>query len=288
MRRHFSFLAILFLSALLHTAYGQTDKNVIYKVAIGEFAYTPKETKSTVGSVLASVADALLTGQTTEQQSQYAEAVRASIVNGFSHVIRFRTIDGGFQENELAGDEPALYVDGTIINISTVTKTETDKKNASTTYYRSLVSVAVNVKDAHDDTLVDSHSFNISDSNLGWLSSTDKAMSYALEQLTGNIRTFYNHRFPLYASIIEGGSTKKDKQKEVYIDLGEENGVYDGMQFNVYQTKTVAGKEARTEIGRLKIEEVQGDDISLCKVTRGGDRIKAALDEGTTLVVTSR
>ena len=41
-------------------------------------------------------------------------------------------------------------------------------------------------------------------------------------------------------------------------------------------------------IGRLKIEEVEGDEISLCKVTKGADKIKTALDEDQTLLITSR
>lgn len=99
---------------------------------------------------------------------------------------------------------------------------------------------------------------------------------------------YYNAIFPLHASIIEAGEVKKDKQKEVFIDLGAANGAYKGVQFDVFLVKTVAGKEARTMIGRLKIEEVQGDEISLCKVTKGSDKIKNALDQGQTLMITSR
>lgn len=279
-----------FLSFGAHAAYGQVDRNVIYKVAVGDFAYTVKEKKPTVGDVLATVADAV-SGKTSRQQTtQYADAVRAGIVSGLGHAVRFRTIDGGFQEGELAADEPAFYADGTIVNISTVTKTEpsTVKNKPAQTYYRSLISVTVNLKDAHDDTVADSHTFNITDSDVTWLSSAEKAMSDALNRLTGKVSSYYNRLFPLSASIIEGGDTKKDKQKEVYIDLGSSNGVYKGQHFDVFHVKNVAGKEARVEIGRLKIEEIEGEEVSLCKVTRGGEQIKKALAEGVRLVVTSR
>ena len=53
----------------------------------------------------------------------------------------------------------------------------------------------------------------------------------------------------------------------------------------VYTVKMVAGKEAKKQIGKLKIEDVQGDDISLCKVQSGGRDIKKALDDGETLVI---
>ena len=56
------------------------------------------------------------------------------------------------------------------------------------------------------------------------------------------------------------------------------------MHLTVYSVKTIAGRYARKELGKLKIKEVMGDDISLCKVTGGGKNIKAALDEGQTVV----
>ena len=76
-----------------------------------------------------------------------------------------------------------------------------------------------------------------------------------------------------------------DKQKEVYIDLGAREGAYNGLHMGVYTVKMVAGKEAKKQIGKLKIEDVQGDDISLCKVQSGGRDIKKALDDGETLVI---
>lgn len=291
MKKYLSVAAfVFFLSLAVQTAYGQVDRNVIYKVAVGDLAYTVKEKKTTVGDVLATVAD-VVSGKTSRQQtSQYADAVRASIVSGMGHAVRFRTIDGGFRKDELAADEPAFYADGTIANISTVTKTEPSavKNKPAMTYYCSLISVTVNLKNAHDETVADSHTFNISDSDVAWMSSAEKAMSDALNRLTGKVSSYYDKLFPLSASIIEGGDTKKDKQKEVYIDLGSSNGVYKGQHFDVFYVKKVAGKEARSEVGRLKIEEIQGDDVSLCKVTKGGDKIKKSLEEGLTLVVLSR
>ena len=117
---------------------------------------------------------------------------------------------------------------------------------------------------------------------------TRPILSSPLERLTSKVASFYNQMFPLRASIVEKGEAKKNKQKEVYIDLGAPDGVYKGLQFDVFLVKTIAGKEAKTMIGRLKIEEVEGDEISLCKVIKGADKIKTALDEDQTLLITSR
>lgn len=288
MKKTMSILFLLVTMAL--SAYGQENRNVVYKVMTGDFAYTAGEKKNSVGNVLGAIAEAMVTGKTSQQQSQYADAVRASVVSGLSNVMRFRTIEGDIMLNNPTSDEPAFYADGTITNISTVTKTEpsTKKGAPANQYYRCLISVTINLKNANDDAVENSHTFSITDSDLSWLGSTEKAVNDALERLTRKVTDYYNGLFPLYASIIEAGEVKKDKQKEVYIDLGAAHGAYKGMQFNVYLVKTVAGRESRSEIGRLKIEEVQGDDLSLCKVTRGGDKIKDALQNDASLVVITR
>lgn len=49
----------------------------------------------------------------------------------------------------------------------------------------------------------------------------------------------------------------------------------------------VAGRETRKQIGRVRVREVLGDDISLCKVQKGGKDIKAAFDRGDAIVAIS-
>ena len=241
-----------------------------------------------MGSVLGAVGEALLLGKTTQRHDNYNEAVRASIVKGISGVRRFNAIDGAFQEGEVKEGMKALYVDGTILNVSTTTQIETHtdskKKTYTTTYYKAIIGVTVNVKDATNDYVVNSQTFNVSDYDLSWVESTEGAINNALKVLSGQITRFYNRFFPLNAFIIERGNEKKDKQQEVYIDLGGQHGAYSGMHLTVYSVKTIAGRYARKELGKLKIKDVMGDDISLCKVTSGGKNIKAALDEEQTVV----
>lgn len=284
----------ILLAAAVIPVYGQRAKNIVYRVGVGELIYTPPSEKSrnSAGEVIMNVTETLLTGRNSQPQPQFAEAVRASVMAGLSKVMRFRAFDGSFTEEELAAGIPALFVDGTITNISSVSRSETKKDSKgethTDTYYLGLVSVTVNIKDAYDGTVVDSFNFNISDSDDYWMASAENAITSALKRLTSRIAVRYNHQFPLYASIIEVGEAKKNKLKEVYIDLGSADGVYKGMQFDVFTVRVVAGNEARTQIGRIKIEDVQGDNICFCKVNKGGDKIKTALDEGQTLVVTSR
>lgn len=124
--------------------------------------------------------------------------------------------------------------------------------------------------------------------SVGNIRYVDKALSGAIDRLASRISEYYNHRYPLHGCIVERGEEKKDKQRTVYIDLGTGCRVGKGQQFNIYALKTIAWREARQEIGRLKVEEVMDDDLSLCKVTKGEKEIKAALDQEQTLVVSSR
>ena len=283
-------ISLAFFSFLTATA--QKERNTIYRIGVGELIYTPPTEGRKTTSVLKDVAEVLLSGQTTKQQPQYAEAVRASLMNGLSKVILFRPSDGIVSQTDLSDGIPSFFVDGTIANISVVSRSETTKDSKGNkhtdTSYRSNLSVTVNLKNPADGSVVDSRTFTISDSDLYWMTSGEKAMTNALERLTTNVTDYYNHLFPLQASIIEKGESKKNKQKDVYIDLGASDGAYKGQQFEVFTVKTIAGKEARAIIGRLKIEEVEGDEISLCKVTKGSDKIKSALDDGENLIVVSR
>lgn len=283
-------ISLAFFSFLTATA--QKERNTIYRIGVGELIYTPPTEGSKTTSVLKDVAEVLLSGQTTKQQPQYAEAVRASLMNGLSKVILFRPSDGIVSQTDLSDGIPSFFVDGTIANISVVSRSETTKDSKGNkhtdTSYRSNLSVTVHLKNPADGSVVDSRTFTISDSDLYWMTSGEKAMTNALERLTTKVTDYYNHLFPLQASIIEKGESKKNKQKDVYIDLGASDGAYKGQQFEVFTVKTIAGKEARAIIGRLKIEEVEGDEISLCKVTKGSDKIKSALDDGENLIVVSR
>lgn len=263
----------------------QTSKNVCYRVAPGEVKYAPAEKKTTVGNVLGSLAETMLTGKTTSQLPEYTDAVVTSVLSGLDNARRLTIV-------EVAPDAPSrdYIVNGSISNISTTSKIEAPAKKweQGNEYFKALVTVTLNLSNATSGERSDSHTFSVSDSDLGWMGSRERAIDGALRALSSKVTSYYNALFPLYATIIERGDIDKDKQKTVYIDLGTAIGATEGMQFDVFTVKTIAGREARTEIGRLKISKVMGDDISLCKVNKGDKQIKTALDNNETLLVISR
>jgi len=280
--------ALLALMAIAAKAPAQTNRNGHATISINNLNYTQKEQKKkNAGSIIGAIADALITGQTTTQQDGYKDAVRAAVVKGFAQARRISAIDGLLSVDEVASGS-AFYVDVTVSNISTTTKTELSADKTKTkTYHKGIIGLMIHIKDAQTDQVVNSPAFNVSETDVAWMETAEGALNKALFRLSSDITSYCNRWLPLSANIIEGTSNKKDKQKEVYIDLGSREGAAKGLHMAVYTTKTIAGKIAKHQIGKLKIETVEGDDISLCKVQSGGKDIKEAIDAGTSLLVTT-
>lgn len=275
-------LALALMLVAMIPAMAQDSKNVIHKVGVGDISYTPKkEKKETIGSVLGKVGEAVLLGKVTTQQDKYIDAVRAAIVKGVGNARRFSVAEGQAEENE-------LYIDGTITTVATTVQvyTPSDSKQKPYDTYKALITLTINLKDA-SGRIVNSQGFGVTEYDCTWVKTTEGAINGALALLSSRITKHFNKLYPLSASVIEAGDAKKDKQKELYIDLGAKDGVQEGMRFNVYEIKTIAGKRAQRELGRVKIGEVMGDDVSLCKVQKGGKEIKAALESGKAVEVIS-
>lgn len=285
----FKIAALLLVLLLPQAIYAQSDRNAIFKVAVGEMEYTSKQGKETVGSALGTISKAVLLGTVTTQRDNYASSVRASVLSGFGKVRRFHATEGQFKDGEIKEGTHAFYVTGTINNISTTTElfTPTDKSIKPYNVFKAQIEVVVHLKDVHDGHIVDTHTFYVNNNDLSWVKTEDKAMNEALIILSSRVTKHYNKLYPLSASIVEPGNVKKDKQKDVYIDLGSKDGAVKGMKLTVYSIKTIAGKEAQKELGAVKIVEVMGDDVSMCQVKSGAKEIKKALEDGLKVIVTS-
>lgn len=259
-------------------------KNTIKSFVFNNLTYQKPEKKAGVIDVLGAISDALLSGQVTQQQTNYQEALRASIIQGISRARRTSIADG----LDVATD---YYIDGTVSNISTTSKVEelTDSKGKkyNKTWYKAMIGVTLHIKNAATNKIEASPSFTVSDYDLSWVETADGALNSALKSLSNDVLRYFDRLLPLYADIIEGASEKKDKQKEVYIDLGTASSANVGMHFNVYLPRVIAGKDAKRLIGRLKIKEVLGKEISLCKVQSGGKDIKDAIERGEQILVES-
>lgn len=291
-------ITFLMLIATTLNMSAQSDRNVFFKCATGKMTYTePASKPETKGNNTVKVIGAIvegLAGQATDRENhpEFADAVRQTIAASVNETRRITVIDGGFTDEELKSGMPALVLDGTISSITTTRRfrTEEDRKGKkyNETEFLAGVIATINLKDVYSGEIVKTININSSTYTASWFATTEKALGYVLDKMRAQIRRDLDMSFPLYANVIEGASVKKDKQKEVYIDLGSAARVEVGLYFGVYSVKMIAGKEATKEIARLRVTEVMGEDITLCKVTHGGKELKTALESGQEIRVVSQ
>ena len=261
------------------------DENALKNVNVGELSYTMKEEpKSNLGTVVGAVLD-VLADQTTTEQPGYVEALRASVIAALGNVRRFVVTDG-FQVQP--NDETNILIDGVVNFLSTTRELRlaSNKKDKIPQFYAQL-GVTINLKDPATGTIINSQVFEVNRTSWSWYNSADTAIKEALEGLRKKVEKYYNTAYPYTANILERGVEKKDKQKELYIDLGAIHGLKEGTHFTVYILGSIGGKETRKQIGRLKVTSIEGDEVSLCKVSSGGKDIKAALDAQQRLLIIS-
>jgi hypothetical protein len=280
---------VALICAIAFQVNAQENRNQTYNITLGNVQYAHHDEKMSAGEAIGKVLTGLATGQVSVQATKYEGDVKNAIIKGLSGAYRFHYNDG-LQTGELA-EEGNIVADAIITNIQAKSNTQTWKdtkgKIQTSTYYTGIAEAMLTLKDAKTGEVITNTSFKGQGTTVSSFSTSDQAIRDALGKLSNRISAWLNKYKPLQANIIEGSSAKKDKQKEVYIDLGNSEGAFAGLHMGVFIVKTVAGREAKSQIGKLKIEAVEGDEISLCKVQSGGKDIKAAIEAGQQLQVIS-
>ena len=273
----------------LNVAAQDNGLNPVYKVQLGDITYQKGEAskKVTVGKVLGVIADVAEGRVTDVNNDEYIPLAKNCVTTGLTHVRRLQIVEDG------EGEAAKYMVTGQITDIAASRKLKTyDRKDSkgreyteTKTYYGAVTTVALTFKNLQSGEITTSTiSGRCSEYSLA--RSVDEAIRTALGELAENIYEYYNEVYPIRANIIERGTEKKDKTKELYIDVGSRF-VGEDVHFEVFVVGQVAGRETRKQIGRVRVRETLGDDISLCKVQKGGKEIKAAFDRGDTIVAIS-
>ena len=263
--------------------------NPVYKVQLGEITYEKNEVKKkvTVGKVLGVVADVVEGRVTDVNNEEYIPLASNSVKEGLTHVRRLQMVE------DSEAEDAKYQVNVTLTDIAASRKVKTyDRKDSkgreyteSKTYYGAVTTVALHFKNLQTGEVTTSTiSGRCSEYSLA--KSADEAIRTALNELAENIYEYYNECYPIRANIIERGTEKRDKTKELYIDVGGRF-IGEDVHFGVFVVGQVAGRETRKHIGRIRVREVLGDDISLCKVQKGGKEIKTAFDKGDSIVAIS-
>lgn len=281
-------MAVLSCCALSLNA--QVERNRIYNIILGEMRYTHGEEKLSTSDAVNKILTGVLTGKVTVQAPEYEDLIKTAVVRGLSNSYRYRLSERQVQFGDVS-EVGNLVANVLITNIAASSESTSYKDKSGRTHvdtkFKGEVDVTITLTDVGTEEVIGSPSFSTSGTSSSTNASQEQAFKNGIGYLTNRISTWLNQTLPLYANIIEGNAVKKDKQKTVYIDLGSREGAFAGLHMGVFIVKTIAGREARQQIGKLKVETVQGDDISLCKVQSGGKDIKKAIDAGEQLLVIS-
>lgn len=282
------FVIALFLLPLM--AWAQDNGlNPIYSLEIQDATYEVQAKKKvTAGQVLSTIANAAAGVSTDTHHEDKVSAMNDVIKSAFKYVRRLHLVDA------LMDGENGYLVTGHINNLTTTSKTEVHTSKDSkgkeikktTVRYDAVAEISLTLKEVLSGS-VTTQNFRCTAYSDGPTATAEKAIAAAVNGMKGKIASYYNAKFPTRANIVERGAEKKDKQKELYIDVGSTVRTYEGQHFYIYVVGTVAGRETKKEVGRVKVSEVLGEDISLCKVQKGGKDIKVALDEGKQVVAIS-
>ena len=268
----------------------QEARNRTYNITLGNVQYAHHDEKMSADEAVSKIITGALTGKVSIEATKYEEDVKSAIVKGLSSAYRFRFNNGLLHVGDVV-EEGNLVCDALITNINAKSDSQTYKdKDGNThvnTWYTGIVEAVLTLKDAKTGEVIANPTVGGWGSASSHFDTSDKAVQDAISRLSHQVASWLNKYRPIHANIIEGGAVKKEKQKEVYIDLGSSEGAFEGLTMNVYQVKKIGGREAKSQIGKLRIEAVEGDDISRCKVTSGAKDIKACLDAGDELRVTS-
>lgn len=282
-------IALTFVLSTAGVSAQDNGLNPVYKVQLTDITYQKNEVKKkvTVGKVLSVMADVVEGRVTDINNEEYIPLARNRVMEGLTHVRRLQVVE------DSEASDAKYQVSAVLTDIAATRKVKAyDRKDSkgreyteTKTYYGAIASVALHFTNLQTGEVTTSTlSGRCSEYSLA--RSADEAIRSALDELSDNIYEYYNECYPIRANIIERGIEKKDKTKELYIDVGSRF-IGEDIHFDVFVVGQVAGRETRKQIGRIRVRETLGDDISLCKVQKGGKEIKAAFDRGDAIVAIS-
>ncbi|WP_455671460.1 hypothetical protein [Phocaeicola sp.] len=139
-----------------------------------------------------------------------------------------------------------------------------------------------------DGTTISTKNYEENGSASGKDASQFTALEHSLLNIPYQMRQFVENYFKVYGSILKIVTDNGKKAKTVYINLGYDDPIKEGLRFDVVEDGLIEGNYIENKIGEVRIEKVMGPKISLCKVNKGGDVILNALKNGTSLRLISR
>lgn len=242
-------------------------------------------------------------------KSEWVENLRNCVIEGINATTRVELIDADSRdalkleesrrnsENIVSGGDlerlkvmtqegANFLITGNITSIAI----ENKKLDDGTPYYSATCAYTLKVINPSNGKLVSTKNFKHGDGILNSVTgdTQDEAVAKVCRQAVKTMRELVEAAFQIEGYVLEISATKKDEAKELYISIGSDNGVGPDAYFDACVEREIAGRRSTKVIGFLKVKDVEGGDLTLCEVKKGGKEIKQAFDGGQKIVVKSK
>ncbi len=233
-------------------------------------------------------------------ETDYARQVRAAVVAGLFETGRFelKDVDAERQiaaEKERRSSEDAMNDAAALMEHATETAAEyllygniTQCAISKSTgddgkvRYTAEISHTVKIVKYSNKELVVSQDYKLAGLRCGMGDTPGAAVIDATAHIENDMKNLVDEYFKLEGEILGEGITKDKKGKKMetcLISLGAGHGLEKGQRLEVSCVEVIAGRNITKVIGQLTITEVMADDLSQCKVTKGGDVILKKMNE---------
>jgi len=224
------------------------------------------------------------------------DMLEARVRTAINNVDRITMIDGDFPQSAINSGVPMLVLRSSVISIQRGEKfvpQKPEERNHRPRVERTFAHANVHFELVNYRTGEIVWQTDATDSDNTISTMTDPMENVARtisNRIANRLHDLYPSRAPRLAvqgNVLKVNEIKKDKAESVFINLGSSNDLYKGDTFAVYEVFNVNGQGGQTQIGTISITEVQGPELSLCKVKKGEREILNALQKGSSLVVRS-
>lgn len=233
-------------------------------------------------------------------------ALRSQVIAGLSETNRVNLIDveteaslaieADRRTSELALEDQTArmgqmkVLGANYLITGVVSKLGADKRTTDEgkVYYNGNVVYSLKVVNAEDGTLLGAETYTYADLTGATGSTAEEATVNTLKKVQRSMKVFVSKYFKVEGTVVEMGEMKGGKPKNCYISLGTAAGVEKGQRCEVFAVKRIAGREARTMVGVILVEEVVAEDLSDCKFVSGAKEILDAFQAGQELVIVTK
>lgn len=200
----------------------------------------------------------------TSNEFQNAETIR-----GLKASFMYDTISIKNREDEMSALVNCSLIQGHVDSIITK-ESINDEGNV---IYESKVNFTITIVDASTGVIETTETFE----SIGKCYNKESSIDYSLYVASYRMDDFVEENFKIRGAIVKlkdtKGKRRKKKAETVYINLGSDRELHKRQLFEVYEVVEIAGEKYEYVLGTIRVSEVVSEELSICKVINGGDRV---------------